>query len=163
MMREDRKEGAKQPRRQPLFKQKLQSVKDRELARALKTLLEAHARWNATRRDTSANDIRRIVDKTITINPDLRKELLFLWEWRFIKDKQIEQCGTQAQNLLRKDESRKSGKALTNPLKGKVIIDNLRLKTVAGQYTGKAIQPKQKWPYHHQKNTSQNRTKKETR
>ena len=62
-----------------LFKSEVESVKDRDRAKALKTLLEANARWNATRRDTSANDIKRIVDETSTINPDLRKELLCSW------------------------------------------------------------------------------------
>ena len=86
---------------------------------------ETNARWNATQRDTSANDIRRIVDETSTINPDLRKELLSSWERVFIEDKPIEQCDMQAQNLLREAKSRKIVKALRNPLKGRVILDTL--------------------------------------
>ena len=71
----------------PLVKQQVNSAKDRARARALKELLEANARWNQTRRDTSANDIRRIEDETSTINPELRKELLYSWERGFIEDK----------------------------------------------------------------------------
>ena len=52
----------------PLFKQQEDMAKDRARARALKELLEANARWNQTRRDTSANDLRRTVDETSTIN-----------------------------------------------------------------------------------------------
>ena len=130
----------------PLFKQQLQSAKDSQRARALKTLLEAKARWNATRMHTSAKNVLRIVEKTSRKNLELRKELLYSWERGFIEDKPIKQCGAQAQNLLRKDKSRKSGKAMTNTLKGKVIAET-----------------PSKWPYHCQKNTSRNRTKRESR
>ena len=100
----------------PLFKQQVESAKDRIRSRALKELLEANDRWNQTRRDTSANDIRRIVDETSTTNPELRKELLYSWERGFIEDKP-ENIVSQNQwtpILLRKDEGRKSVKALTN-------------------------------------------------
>ena len=60
---------------------------DSAKARLLKELLEANARWNQTRRDTSANDLRRTVDETSTINPELRKEMLYSWERGFIEDK----------------------------------------------------------------------------
>ena len=60
----------------PLFKQQVETAKDKDRARALKILLDANGRWNAMRRYTSAKDIRRIVDKTSTINPELRKKLL---------------------------------------------------------------------------------------
>ena len=102
-----------------LFKSEVESAKDRDREKALKTLLEANARWNATRRDTLANDLRRIVDETSTINPDLRKELLYSWEYGFIEDKP-EEDDQRSPNRLRKDEGRKSGKALKIPLKGKV-------------------------------------------
>ena len=59
----------------PLFKQQVDSAQDRARARALKELLEANARWNQTRRDTSANDLRRTEEETSTINPELRKEM----------------------------------------------------------------------------------------
>ena len=61
----------------PLFKQQVESAEDRARARALMELLEANARWNQTRRDTSANDLRRTVEETTTINPELRKEMLY--------------------------------------------------------------------------------------
>ena len=65
----------------------MESARDRSRATALKTLLEANARWNEVRRDTSSNDLRRIVDETSTLNPDLRKELLYSWQYGFIEDK----------------------------------------------------------------------------
>ena len=97
-----------------MFKSEVESAKKRDRAKALRTLLEANARWNATRRDTSANDIRRIMDETSTTNPDLRKEFLYSWEYGFIEDK-LEEIEPSSTNLLRKDGSRKNGKALTNP------------------------------------------------
>ena len=110
----------------------MESAKDRDRAKALKTLLEANALWNATRRDTTANDLRRIVNETSTINPDLRKELLGSWEYGFSKDKPQED-EPRSPNLLRKDENRKSGKALTNPRKGKVQSETPHtVKTAAG-------------------------------
>ena len=116
----------------PMFKSELESAKDRDRAKALRTLLEANARWNATRRDTSASDIRRKVDETSTIDPELRKELLYSWENGFLEDKP-EKVEPSSTNLLRKDEGRKSGKALTNPLKGKVQLETPHtVKTAAG-------------------------------
>ena len=41
-------------------------------------ILDANARWNATRRDTFANNIRRIVGEISIINPDQRNEFLFI-------------------------------------------------------------------------------------
>ena len=119
----------------PLFKQQVDSAQDRARARALKELLEANARWNQTRRDTSANDLRRTVKKTSTINPELRKEMLYSWERGFIEDKP-EDIVSQRQwspILIRKDEGRRSGKALTKPLKGKVVAETpSTVKTAAG-------------------------------
>ena len=105
----------------PKFKVEVESAKNRDQAKVLRTLLEVNARWNTTRRDTSANDIRRIVDETSTINPELRKELSYSCEYGFLEDKPEEL--EPSTNLLRKDENRKSGKALTNPLKGKVVLE----------------------------------------
>ena len=119
----------------PLFKKQVESAKDRDRARALNALLEANARWNQTRRDTSADEIRRIVDETSTINPELRKELLYSWERRFGEDKPDD---TMSQNqwsliLSRKDEARRSRKALTSPLKGKITSETpSTIKTAAG-------------------------------
>ena len=122
----------------PLFKQQLQSAKDRERARALENLLEANAHWNNTRRDTFVNGIRQKVDKTSTINLDLRKELLYLCERRFIEDKPIEECGILAPNLLQKEQSRTRRKTLKNRLMGKVIAETLStVKTAAGSINWK--------------------------
>ena len=115
----------------PKFKVEVESAKNRDQAKAQRTLLEANARWNTTRRDTSANDIRRIVDETSTINPELRKELLYSWEYGFIEDKPEEIKPND--NLLRKDVNRKSGKGLINPLKGKIVSETPHtVKTAAG-------------------------------
>ena len=74
------------------------------------------------------------MDETSTIKPDLRKELLYSWEKGFIEDKPAEeQNHAWSTILLRKDESRNSGKALTNPLKGKLTSQTRStVKTAAG-------------------------------
>ena len=139
----------------PLFKEQVDSAKDRERARVLKELLEANARWNQTRRDTSANDLKRTVDETSTINPELRKEMLYSWERGFVEDKPeaISQQRQLSPILIRKDEGRKSGKALTKPLKGRVVAETpSTIKTAAGSVYRKsdiakvkvAIQDKEK-------------------
>ena len=116
----------------PMFKSEVESAKDRDQAKALSTILEANARYNETRNDTSANDIKRIIDETSIINPELRKELLYSWEYGFIEDKP-EQVEPRSPNLLRNDEGRKSGKVLTNPLKGKVQLETPHtVRTAAG-------------------------------
>ena len=118
-----------------LFKQQVDSAKDRARARALKKLLEANARWNQTRCDTSANDLRRTVDETSTINPKLRNEMLYSWERGFIEDKPeaITNQHHSSPILIRKDEGRKSAKALTKPLKGRVVAETpSTVKTAAG-------------------------------
>ena len=97
-----------------MFKTEVESAKDRDRAKALRTILEENARWNTNRRDTSANDFKRIVDELSTRNPELRKELLYSWEYGFIEDKP-EEVEPHSNNLLRNDEGRKSGKAVTNP------------------------------------------------
>ena len=60
----------------PLFKRNLFAARERTRAKELKHLLEANARWNAQRRDTSAKDLGKIVDEKSTIDPELRKEIL---------------------------------------------------------------------------------------
>ena len=85
------------------------------------------------RYNTPANDLRRIVDETSTIDPELRKELLYSWEHGFIEDKPQEQPEQRYPNLLRKDENRKSDEALMHPLKGKVRSETLHtVETAAG-------------------------------
>ena len=61
----------------PLFLRNTAAAKERARAKELKQLLEANARCNVTRRDISDSELRRIVDETSTINPELRKELLY--------------------------------------------------------------------------------------
>ena len=149
----------------PLFKTEVESAKDRARAKALKTLLEANARWNETRRDTSANDLRRVVDKTSTINPEIRKELLYSWQNGFIEDKrqeaELELAGSP--NLLRKDDNRKSGKAHTNPLKGKVQSETPQtVKTAAGALYRKSDIAKAKIDTSEQKNKKKKIQREET-
>ena len=101
--------------------------------KSVKNAIGSKCKWNETRKDTSANDLRRVVDETGTINPDLRKELLYSWQYGFIEDKPQEAELSRSPNLLRKDENRKSGKALTNLLKGKRQSETpLTVKMAAG-------------------------------
>ena len=111
----------------------MESARDRSRATVFKTLLEPNARWNQERRDIADNDLRRIVDETSTINPDLRKELLYSWQHGFIENKPQDDSIQDSPTLLRKGENRKSGKALMNPLKGKVQSESPHtIKTTAG-------------------------------
>ena len=64
----------------PLHKPQVHSDRDRQRAKDLKELLEANARWNQERRDAAKNDVRRIVDETGLLNPELRKEMIYSWE-----------------------------------------------------------------------------------
>ena len=75
----------------PLHKQQVNSDRDRQRVKALKELLEANARWNQERRDAAKNDVRRIVDETGLLKPELRKEIIYSWEKGFIEDKELEQ------------------------------------------------------------------------
>ena len=75
------------------------------------------------------------MDQTSTINPELRKKLLYSWERRFIEDKPEDSVSQNQWSpiLLQEDEGRRSGKALTNPLKGKVTSETpSTVKTAAG-------------------------------
>ena len=87
----------------PLHKQQLTSDRDKERAKALKELLEANARWNYERRDAAKNDIRKLVDETGQLNPDLRKEMIYSWEKGFVEDKVENQCKSPPKTILRKD------------------------------------------------------------
>ena len=60
---------------------RVSSAKDGARAGALINLLEENAMWNAERQNAATNNIRRLVDKTKTINPDFRKELLKSWDF----------------------------------------------------------------------------------
>ena len=117
----------------PLHKQQVNSDRDRQRAKALKELLEANARWNHERRDAAKNDVRRIVDETGLLNPDLRKEMIYSWEKGFIEDKEPEQSKSPPKTILRKDPLRKSGQALTKQLKGKIATEtDSTIKTTTG-------------------------------
>ena len=117
----------------PLFLRNTAAAKERARAKELKQLLEANAGWNVTRRDISDSELRRIVDKTSTINPELRKELLYSWQKGFIEDKQTTADDSWSGSFLRKHEQRKSGKALTIPLIGKIVAEiPSTIKTAAG-------------------------------
>ena len=116
----------------PLHKQQVNSDRDRQRAKALKELLEANARWNQERRDAAKNDVRRIVDETGLLNPELRKEMLY-WEKGFIEDKELEQSKSLPKTILRKDPLRKSGQALTKQLKAKIATEtDSTIKTTTG-------------------------------
>ena len=95
----------------PLFQPHTLAARERERAKELKQLLEARARWNATRRDTSANDFRRTV-------------LLYSWEKGFIENKPNNDTAFMSGNVLRKNEQKKSGKALTIPLMARIIAEH---------------------------------------
>ena len=117
----------------PLFLRNTAAAKERARTKELKQLLEANARWNVTRRDISDSELQQIVDKTSTINPELRKELLYSWERGFIEDKQTTSNDSWPGSFLRKHEQRTSGKALTIPLKGKIVAETpSTVKTAAG-------------------------------
>ena len=105
----------------------------KERAKALKELLEANARWNNERRNAAKNDIRKLVDETGLLNPDLRKEMIYSWEKGFVEDKVENQCKSPPKAIIRKDPLRKSGQALTRPLKGKIASEtDSTIKTSAG-------------------------------
>ena len=117
----------------PLHKQQITSDRDKERAKALKELLEANARWNYERRDAAKNDIRKLVDETGQLNPDLRKEMIYSWEKGFVEDKIENQCKSPTKTILRKDPLRKSGQALTRPLKRKIVSEtDSTIRTSAG-------------------------------
>ena len=75
------------------------------------------------------------MDETSTINPELRKKMLYSWERGFFEGKPEDSVSQDQWSpiLLRKDEGRRSGKTLTKPLKGKVTSETQStVKTAAG-------------------------------
>ena len=56
------------------------SAQEKTRARTLRILLEANANWNAERRRYDGHNLQQLEDATSTINPELRKELLYSWE-----------------------------------------------------------------------------------
>ena len=82
--------------------------------------MEENARWNEERRDAAKSDIRRIMNAAGQSNPELRKEKIYSWENGFIEDEEDETTLSSKKMILRKDDLRKSGQALTKQLKEKV-------------------------------------------
>ena len=124
------KKGQKSKDVSPLFKQASMSTQERNRARNLRNLLEANANWNAERRRYDGPSLTQLVDTTSTIDPELRKELLYSWEKGFVEDKP-KGSEWNSHNLSRRDETRKSGAALTKPFKGKVAFDSSKTVTTA--------------------------------
>ena len=77
--------------------------------------------------------MRKIVCETGQSNPELRKEMVYSWEEGLIEDKDEESTQSPKKTILRKDDLRKSGQALTKPLKGKISREtNSTVQTSAG-------------------------------
>ena len=106
------------------------SAQEKNRARTLRTLLEANANWNAERRRYDGHNLQQLVDATSTIDPELRKELLYSWEKGFVENKP-KGSEWNSHNLIRRDETRKSGAALTKPFKGKVATESPKTVTTA--------------------------------
>ena len=117
------KKGQKSRDVSPLFKKENTSTQDKNRARTLRTLLEANANWNAERRRYDGHNLQQLVDATSTFDPELRKELLYSWEEGFVEDKP-KGSEWNSHNIIRGDETRKSGAALTKPFKGKVATES---------------------------------------
>ena len=124
------KKGQKSRDVSPLFKQANRLTREKNRARTLKNLLEAKANWNAERRRYDGPSLQQLVDTTSTIDPELRKELLYSWEKGFVENKS-KGSEWNSHKLSRRDETRKSGAALTKPFKGKVIFDSPKTVTTA--------------------------------
>ena len=92
--------------------------------------MEANADWNAERRKYDGPSLSQLVDDTSTIDPELRKELLYSWEKGFVEDKP-KGSEWNSHNLSHRDETRKSGAALTKPFKGKIAFDSPKTVTTA--------------------------------
>ena len=102
-----------------------------------------------------------MVDETITINPVLLKELRYSWQYGFIEDTPQEAERSGSPNLLRKDDHKKSGKALRNPLKGKVQSETPHtVKTAVDAVFGKSDIAKQKLTQASRKKKIQRRKRK---
>ena len=106
------------------------STQERNRAKYLRALLEANAKWNAERQKLEGKDLQQLVDVTSTIDPDLRKELLYSCERGFVEGKTKGPEGNSHKLLLR-DENRRSGAALNKPFKGKVAAESPKTITTA--------------------------------
>ena len=124
------KKGQKSRDVSPLFKQVSMSTQERNRARTLRNLLEANANRNAEWRRYDGPSLTQLVDTTSIIDPELGKELLYSWEKGFVEDKP-KGSEWNSHNLSRRDETRKSGAAMTKPFKGKIAFDSPKTVTTA--------------------------------
>ena len=88
------KKGQKSRDISPLFKQANMSTQEKNRARTLRNLLEANANWNAERRRYDGPSLQQLVDTTSTIDPELRKELLYSWKRDLSRTNQRGRSGT---------------------------------------------------------------------
>ena len=114
----------------PFFKEENMTTQERNRAKTLRELLKANAKWNAERRKLEGQDLQQLVDVISTIDPDLRKELLYSWERGFVEDKP-KGSEWNSQYLLRRYENRRSGPALNYPFKGKEAAESPKTITTA--------------------------------
>ena len=68
-----------------LFRQQTRTAQYRERSRTLNAFLAANAKWNAEHRRMAGHDLQQLVDGTSTIDPELKKELLYSWERGFVE------------------------------------------------------------------------------
>ena len=104
----------------------------------LEASLEANAKWNAEDRRLAGYDLQQLVDDTSTIDPELRKQLLYFCERGFVEDKPTGSLRNQ-HILLRRYEDPRSGAALKDPLEGVVTAETpTTVTTASGSLFGRA-------------------------
>ena len=92
-----------------MYKQQLSTARAPERVKVPKDLLEAKARWNKERRDAAKNKIRRTVNAAGYSNRELRKQMIYSLERKFIEDKQQKNSSSPKKTIIRKNDLRKSG------------------------------------------------------
>ena len=88
-----------------------------------------NTKWNAERRKFAGQDLQQLVDDTSTIDPELRKELLYSWERELVRRGQTQGIGLEQSKFDQKN--RRSGAALNNTFKGKVAAETPKTITTA--------------------------------
>ena len=68
--------------------------------------------------------------KTTEKNDPLRKQMIYSWERGFNDDKEDKNSPSPNITIIQKDGLRKSGKALTKPIKGKKILDRVKIENI---------------------------------
>ena len=96
------KKGQKSRDVSPLFKKENMSAQEKNRARTLRTLLKAKASWNAEQRRYDGHNLQQLVDATSTIDPELRKELLYSWEKGFFVEDKPKGSDWNSHNLIRR-------------------------------------------------------------